>query len=644
MSKSLVDWYKHQNKIEQVRRGGNGSPALYAVDSLPGKYRVEVLRRYGDAGAVAEGKKFVETVAVSGEAAAWYAAYKIDGVRGLDMEKQEIYTNDAAIMEAFRGVLERGDGMRKKTGGGRVNRGEFWQRAAGALGVIGETYRHNLPQNARRLQQKYNAFFAGGGRHYEVFVSGKYENKNAGAVQTEEQEALLVRLLGDHRNLDSEQVARLYNTVGEKLGWKAVTAKVVAAWRVRYDLETAAARLGESEFTNVRALQVSRRAPSTPMLLWSVDGWDAELYYQKRNAKGVITYSNRLTVVVVLDAFNKYPIGYAVGEQECVALITAALRNALNHTAELFGQRYKPDQIQSDRYAKKTMPPIYAACADKYVPARVGNAKAKPIERYFRTLNETYCKFMPQKNWSGYGITSDKHKQPNADALNALRHSFPDEEGCRRQIEAIIAAERAKKREAYLQGWEKVREALRRPMADEQYLLTFGSETGYKNALEGSGLNVRILGQRRQYDTTELAFRKYSHVRWNVKYDPEHLDTVLAVNDDGSLRFMLREKHVQPMALADRQEGDAEALAEIVAANKRLRAHVTDTLADAQQKVEVLFRQNPQLDNVLTRALIVDSRGQHKDRRNEKRLQAVEVPAIEEAQEPEKKQTTWDLY
>ena len=250
-------------------------------------------------------------------------------------------------------------------------------------------------------------------------------------------------------------------------------------------------------------------------------------------------------------------------------------------------------------------------------------------------------------NWSGFGITSDKHKQPNVDALNEHRHSFPDEAGCRKQIEMIIAAERQKKLEDYMKGWEKVREDLRRPLSDEQYLLTFGSETGYKNALEGSGLNIRILGQRRQYDTTDLAFRKYSHVRWNVKYDPENLENVLAVNDDGSLRFMLKEKYVQPMALADRQEGDAEQLALINATNRQLESHVINTLAEAQQKVDVLFHNNPQLDNVLTRALIVDSRGQHKDRCNDRRLQAAQPLAIEDVQEvapAPQKQTTWDLY
>lgn len=631
-----------RGSVQQVRKACAGNPALISVDSLPTKYRVEVHRRFPDLQAEAESRVFVDLIAISGEATTFFAEYKIDGIRGLDSDKQAIYANDAAIMEAFRTLLERGDSARSKVSRPHVNRGEFWARAAKALPRIADTYRHSLPNNARRLQQKFNEFFRGGERHYEVFVSGKYQNVNASAIQNDEQKALMVRLISDYRNLDNEQVARLYNTVADKLdGWKQVTAKIVAAWRERYDLETAAARLGKNEFYNERTLQVTRRAPSTPMLLWTLDGWDVELYYQKRNENGVTTYCNRLTVVVVLDAFNKYPIGYAIGERECTALITEAMRNAMNHTAQLFGQRMKADQIQSDHYGIKAMQPIYTVCADKYIPARVGNAKAKPIERYFKTINQNYCQLMP--NWSGYGITSDKHKQPNADALNAHRHSFPDEAGCRKQIEAIIASERQKKIADYMKGWEKVREDLRRPLSDEQYLLTFGSETGYKNALEGSGLNIRILGQRRQYDTTDLAFRKYSHIRWNVKYDPDHLDNVLAVNEDGSLRFMLKEKYVQPMALADRQAGDAEQLAIIANANKQLEAHVTDTLADAQHKVEVLFRQNPQLDNVLTRALITDSRGQHKDRRNERRLQQAQPLAIEDAQ-PVKEDSTWELY
>lgn len=76
--------------------------------------------------------------------------------------------------------------------------------------------------------------------------------------------------------------------------------------------------------------------------MWSLDGWDVELYFQKtgtdKRGYNTTTYSNRLSIVVVLDPCVNYPIGYAIGRQEEPSLIKEALKNAVNHTAELFGR------------------------------------------------------------------------------------------------------------------------------------------------------------------------------------------------------------------------------------------------------------------------------------------------------------------
>ena len=113
-----------------------------------------------------------------------------------------------------------------------------------------------------------------------------------------------------------------------------------------------------------------------------------------------------------------------------------------------------------------------------------------------------------------------------------------------------------------------------------------------------------------------------------MKYDPDNLDHVLAVNEDGSLRFMLERKHVQPMALADRREGDAEQLTRVREFNKQLENDITERLALASNKVEQLFNDNPQLD-VATRLLLCDSRGQNKNHKQTRRLQAHEIEDIE---------------
>lgn len=641
-----------RGKIEQVRRACIGTPALFAVDSLPVKYKNEVYRRYPDLQERAASKEFINEITPDGVAMNFYAEYKIDGTRGLDFTKQQEYANNAAILEAFRVRIDRANSHRMRVSKPRVKKSEFWAKAAKALPRIADKFPHSLPENPRRLQEKFNEFFRGGKANYEVLISGKFQNANAAKVESDDQKAMLIKLLSDPRNLNDEQIVMIYNAVAERLDWKTITVRPVQVMREKCGLETAAGRLGAAEFYNNRAMQVKRRRPALPLYMWSLDGWDVELYFQRTTTdkKGytVTTYSNRLTVVVVLDPCTNYPIGYAIGEQENSALIKEAVRNAVNHTAELFGQRYRANQIQSDHYAMKAMFPIYAVAGDKVTPARVRNAKSKPVERYFRSLNEGYCQLC--RNWSGFGITSDKKKQPNADALNAYRKEFPDEAGCRMQITNIIESERAAKRADYLKLWAEVPENRRLPLSTEQYLLNFGAETGYKNALEGSGLNVKLLGARRSYDCFDLRFRQYAHIRWNVKYDPDNLDQVLAVSDDGTLRFMLESKYVQPMALVERTEGDGAQLARVQQFNTQLEGHIKGQLAIAGERVEQLFAHNPQLDNTLARALLCDSRGQHKDQRNARRLAGVnmkeiEVKTVEEiAPQPAKKESIFNLY
>ncbi len=630
VSEFLIKKWNRDGKVDRVRRGCNNTPALYAVDSLPYKYKIEVYRRDPDLKAQADSQEFIDEIIPDGVAADFYERYRFDGVRGLSERHQTEYLNGASILKAFRTMIERANARRSSVSKPQLNKGEFWQRAKVALPRIADKYPHSLPESARRLQAKYNEFFAGGTTNYEVLISKKFQNSNAASIVTEEQEAVVVSLLGDHRNLDNRQVADIYNIVAEKMGWKTITPSAMKSWREKKGFETSAGRLGSSEFYNKMAMQVKRTPPKLPLYMWSLDGWDVELYYQKteeRGGRSVTTFHNRLTVVVVLDPCISYPIGYAIGEAENPDLITAALRNAANHTAQLFGSRYRVNQIQSDRYAIKKMTPFYEMSGDKSTPARAGNAKSKPVERYFGKLNKTYCQLM--MNWSGFGITSKKELQPNSDALNALRHSFPDMEGCKAQIIAIMERERAKHHDKYIGLWGEVEDKYRIPMSEEQYLLTFGSQNSYKNTLEGDGLRVRIEGAKRVYDCFDPKFREYRHVRWNIKFDPDNLDRVLAVNDDSSLKFMLESKYVQPMALVERTEEDTKELSRVREFNTVIEKEIKDRVAISGRRVEQLFAHNPQLDNTLARAVICDSLGQHKNRRNERRLAAVDVESIE---------------
>lgn len=618
-----------KGQIKQVQRGGNGRVALFELDSLALKWRTEVYKRYPDLQEQAESREFIDTVEPDGAALNFYQTYTLADGRNLPEDKVLEYSSNAAIMNAFRRCWDAHVSKRQRSGKKATAAKDFWKRAAAALPRLADSFPHSLPGSPRRLQMKMAEYVRDG---YVCFISGKFLNGNAAKVASDEQEQVMTALLAHHNNLPDTLVAEGYNRIAEAKEWKPITAGAVAVWREKLGTVIRAGRLGVSNFRNNVTMQVKRSRPTTPFLMWSLDGWTVELLYQttKPDKKGhnVTTYTNRLTMVVVLDVFNDYPIGYAVGTHESPALIKEALRDAAKHSQALTGSMLRANQVQSDRYAIKTMADLYAVMGDKVTPAQAHNAKAKPVEPYFNYLNTHYC--IRCNNWSGFGITSNPKRQPNSDALNRMRHSFPDEAGLRAQIGEMMRLERMAKYEAFMAGFANLKPEHRLPLSRESYLLNYGAETGFKNVLEGCGLRPTILGVKRDYDCFDLSFRDHAAERWTVRYDPDDLSQVLAVNEAGTRRYMLEEKYVQPMALADRKPGDAEQLERVRAYNKQLEAQTAERMALAYRTTEQLIAGTPALrGSIEDRLLITDSRGQHKDQRSRKRLTAADIDSLE---------------
>ena len=626
-----------KNQVKQMRKGGNGRTALYAVESLPLKWRTEVYKRYPDLQEQADSREFIDTVEPDGKALSFYQDYKLSDGRNLSDDKVLEYASNAAIMNAFRRRWEAHVSKRQRSGKRTTLAKEFWSRAAAALPRLADHFPHSLPGSPRRLQMKFAEYVSSG---YECFISGKFLNGNAGKVLTDEQTGYLATLISNPNNVQDTVVAKFYNAKARMLGWKEITAAAVGVWREKLQLEAAAGRLGVTSFRANKTMQVKRSRPTAPFLMCSLDGWTVELLYQKtrtdKKGHNVTTYTNRLTIVVVLDPCVDYPMGYAVGDHECPELIKAALRNAAIHSREITGEMLRYNQVQSDRYAIKSMTELYAVLGDKVIPAQAHNAKAKPVEPYFNHLNTTYCQLCP--NWSGFGVTTNPKRQPNSEALNKRRHSFPDEAGLRAQIDEMMRLERQQKIGKLMEKLANLKPEHRLPMSREMYLLNFGAETGFKNVLEGCGLRPTILGMKRDYDCFDLTFRDHASERWTVKYDPDDLHEVLAVSEDGTRRYMLEEKYVQPMALADRKPGDAEQLQRVHDYNKALEAETGRRLADhfedarrvIERAAELPIHGTPALGACIEdRLLLTDSRGQHKDNRSRKRLAAADIEALE---------------
>lgn len=447
----------------------------------------------------------------------------------------------------------------------------------------------------------------------------KQSNKNAAKVCEEEHINLLQTICSRGASYNAKQAADMYNAVADARGWERISRRSVLNYMKEYDAIIEAGRNGSESFRNRLAMQPRRKKPTEALSFWSVDGWTVELYYQKevkdKQGKTVRTYTNRVTAVVVLDAYNNYPVGYAIGEHESVSLIKMAVKNAMDHCKLAFGNSFRPYQMQSDRYGIKSMKTVYDDVAEYFTPARVKNAKSKPIERYFLTLNRDYCQmYFGNYNWSGFGVKSKQKSQPNIDVLNHNKTHFPDMEGVIKQINWIINEERKKKYHAWAEGFEKMPVEDRLLMDREAYLLHFGQRNDRTKRLEAGCFEPTILGERRPYDTFDLNFRKNSLESWTVIYDEQDLNTILVVDKTEKERHLLTAVYQQPMALRDRQEGDYEALKAIDQFNKQvLEPYVVNTISTATEGSLALLQNTPQIQGKLIGTMLTDSRGQHKD-------------------------------
>lgn len=611
----------YRGNIERARRGCYERPALYFVDTLPAKYKPEVYHRFPDLQGQKEAVTLMELMTVDHEAAQFYADVLVGEGDHLDAAKQEELTNNASILNALAIRLQRSDEESIRHGKPKIKRGEFWRKAAEVLPRLADKYPHSLPGNPARLQDKFNKYMTDG---YASLISAKYGNQAASKVRTEAQRSLMLSLCKAGNNFDNAQVAMAYNQAAKLKGWPTITAGTVANFCTKEGLTVTAGAHGTREWLSTKAMQLKRSRPTGAMLFWVHDGWTAEFYYRTEDS-----YTNRMNLEVVLDPCCNYPIGYAISTHENVDVIREALGNAVRHARELFGDRYMPYQIQSDNYARKATRPIYLATCKIYTPAAVGNAKSKVVEPYFDYLNKTYAQWM--RNWSGFGVKSRKEIQPSPEWLNANKHNFPTEAELIDQITKIMELERLAKHDQYMEFWGKTEEKYKQVMSEETFLLTYGATSGKSHILEGCGLRVTIGGERIQYDSFDIQFREDSaSKRWVIRYDPQDLGHVLAVSTDEKRRYILEQKYVQPMALADRKPGDYEQLQRVYDYNRSLREHVAEKAYHADEVTLAAFSHSTELDNTLAKHVITDSRGQHKDLVSQKRLAAAAKAAAQD--------------
>lgn len=486
-----------------------------------------------------------------------------------------------------------------------------------------------LPATEDRLYKKLKEYKEKGALSV---IDAKLGNQNTRKIGTgefaEQQIKCIEALQRRHNNFNVHQITQMYNTIAKAASWKEVTpGAIFNNLKGEMNAVTIAGKYGTKKFDQKILAHNKRKKPTAPLYFLSVDGWNAELAYKRRevvkrkdkNGKPVkteiTTYDNRLTIVVILDMFNKYPLGYAIGEHENVELIKQAMRNAFHHVRELTGtgDYLKPWQVQSDRYGLKQMTAFYEACTKIFTPAAVGNAKAKPVEPYFKRLNTQYCQYL--NNWTGFGWQADADNQVNREYLDKIKNDFPDKHGCIQQLVDIVEAERSVKKEAFVNALNSLSADNKLSISRTDYLDAIGAYDGYSNSINGYGLTPTIFGNIMEFDTmNDPSFRlKYNHIKWKVYYDENDLSNVLAVSKCDKYKFLLHQKETPAMAIKDKTDDDERMLKEVKTLNAHIKQHVTDSVARTH---EVLSDFMPGIQHQVDKRVMLqltDKNGQQKD-------------------------------
>lgn len=157
--------------------GGYGNDVLVNYVKLK-PYEQELLReKFGEPSKVTKLYQFVDYIAVDKGALEFYSGFRLSNRRGLPADVVQEYTCNAEILNACHTISSNHAARRKVMGGASVS---VWAKLAECVAKLDKSiYPHTLPNNARRLADKYRAYKKEG---YTALIHKGFCNDNGRKV------------------------------------------------------------------------------------------------------------------------------------------------------------------------------------------------------------------------------------------------------------------------------------------------------------------------------------------------------------------------------------------------------------------------------------------------------------------------------
>lgn len=305
LTKYNYDRLLQRGFLNVVRRGCRYTPALVEYESIPERFKKEIVKAIGDPYQRVKHSKFQDNLKPDPEAAQFYSNYKLADGRNLPEDNQRQYTAEAEIFNTINKLVGSASARRKALGG--TNKG-IWQKVVEVVHSIDKTkYPHNLPTNERRLKQKYTAFVKEG---YQSLVSRKFGNNNSRKVNVKIERLLLslyclpnkpyanevyekyMQFLGGTIDVVDVKTGEIFERDDFYEDGKPITISEATVWNYLNDPKNRVLvdkhRAGALEFSSTHRPHHHRHAPKYSLSKISLD--DRDLPRKMHNGKRVKAY------------------------------------------------------------------------------------------------------------------------------------------------------------------------------------------------------------------------------------------------------------------------------------------------------------------------------------------------------------------
>lgn len=610
MVKGTFDSNKGRGNITVHGTGGNGRTIYVEYESLPSKYKAKVVDVFGCPYKYALKQPILNSIEHDQHAQDFYTNYTLPN--GLKLPSSDFdlagkpqinyvnrYTTAANWCNMLLKLTADKTTLKKEF---NISVMDFWQ----SVGTLIKAKSVKLPASRKHLLPKLKEYASNG---YETLIeTHKFGNSFSAKVCDELSEAVLFKMLSLRNKLDYTEVALEYNKWALENKYEPITPEAVGYRAKKWHLELYLEREGMGKTVTKYSKRIQRDRASAPLLLINGDDNVLDVFYKNWH---------RPVLYVVIDTFNDYILGYAVGETVTIELVKEAYRNANKHIMELTGDSYQWQQLQTDRWAisgKNTtdLEKFYNSTTPVFFPSGIKTKGSNYVEQSFGTVWHQTLKKMFPHNYAGHNITAKQRLNP--DTLK--QKNFPSVENAADQIKMFIEVMRRTTRknselnrqQEWLHTFNASEKSKKRVLSEEQRLQIFGIRNTKYNSLElqtnkitPEGVKVSINNTKHVYELSQLQIAKHNGTSVNVIYDKDNLDTVL-LTDGKQLRVLANKYKNVKSAIADYEEGDAERIKMLQAEKKTLAPLIQQK---AQEVAALLQRKEIDIESRIQAGVLV---------------------------------------